>query len=97
GTTAGTIIQGLKRSRAGRAAVRPQFEQKRLSGLTGAPHAGQNDPFGFGDVLFPLTGNIIPRGSRSNPTLPSSRGGGEGQELGLQDAGPEHAPQMGQR
>src|SRR2546423_9503389 len=69
--TAGTTIQGRGRScQAGRAIPRPQFEQKRLSGFTEAPHAGQNDPFGLGDVLFTLTGNIILRGSRSPPALP---------------------------
>src|ERR1700688_3158858 len=59
-TTAGTIIQGRARSRrAGRATVRPQFEQKRLSGLNWAPHAGQNEPVVGRDVVFTLTGYII--------------------------------------
>src|SRR5438309_5503240 len=105
--TAGTTIQGRGRNcQAVRAIPRPQFEQKRLSGFTEAPHAGQNDPFGFGDVIFTLTGNIILRGSRSPPpTLPSPTGGGEPVpyrqgwefELGLQHTGAEHRPQVGQR
>jgi hypothetical protein len=52
-----TTIQGRTASRrAGRATIRPQFAQKRLSGLTGAPQAGQNDPVASGYVLFTLMG-----------------------------------------
>jgi hypothetical protein len=55
--TAGTTIHGRNASRrADRATVRPQFEQKRLSGLNGAPHAGQNDAVAVVDVLFALMG-----------------------------------------
>src|ERR1700693_2966843 len=88
--TAGTTIQGRTRNRRGdRATVRPQFEQKRPSGLTGAPHAGQNEAVPRGDVLFTLMGNIISAGSASQLRR---RG-----RLGLDHAGAEDALEVRQR